>query len=196
MEETWKTIPSNDGYEVSNMGNVRSKDRWVKNTGIKAGGYFQKGKTLKICMAKNGYCVVNLGRNRTQYIHRLVCTAFIGEIRNQMTVNHKDGNKQNNRADNLEILTYQENHLHAFHTLHRKPSCLGKNNNGASKPVSQIKDGKIVANYPSAREAERRTGISYRAISACCNGDKKHAGGFEWKFEKTIISGEFSHENS
>lgn len=182
MEEIWKTISSNENYEVSNLGNVRSKDRWVKNTGSKAGGYFQKGKTLKLCIAKNGYSVVNIGKFRTQYVHRLVCVAFIGEIHYKMTVNHKDGNKQNNRADNLEIMTYQENHLHAFHTLRRKPSCLGKNNTGPSKPVCQIKEGNVIAIFPSAREAERMTGIPYRAISACCHGYKDNAGGYKWKF--------------
>ena len=58
---------------------------------------------------KNGwYFTVNLfdcdGKRRTERIHRLVAKAFIGEIPKGYHIHHKDGNKQNNRLDNLEII--------------------------------------------------------------------------------------------
>ena len=101
-----------------------------------------------------------------------------------MTVNHKDGNKENNCVENLEILTYSENHLHAFKELKRKPSNLGVLNNKVSKTVYQYDiNGILIAKYPSAREAERVSGINHKDISSCCNGKRKTAGGFIWKFK-------------
>lgn len=185
MSETWRPIKGKEGqYEVSALGNVRSLDRTVNNP--VNGRYRVPGKTLKLCHAKNGYTVVNLGR-KTHYVHRLVCEAFIGAIPNGMTVNHKDGNKANNRASNLEVVTYSENHLHAFHVLHRRPTNLGKHNTNASKAVAQVKGDTILAIYPSAREAERQTEICHKGISACCHGKAKTAGGYGWVFQ-TIIA--------
>lgn len=182
MNEEWRPIKGlEDAYEVSNLGRVRSLDRFVRNPGNRSGGCRQKGKTLKACAAKNGYCVVNVGRSRTQYVHRLVTEAFIGKIPHGMTVNHKDGNKNNNNVENLEIVTYSENHLHAFRELGRTPTCKDKTNTSASKPVEQLSDGKVVATFPSAREAERQTGVSFKGISACCHGRAYTAGGYEWR---------------
>ena len=176
-------------YEVSSLGNIRSIKRYITNRGTRGGGYILNGKQLKVCRANNGYYVVNLGHNKTQLVHRLVCEAFIGKIPKGMTVNHKDGNKANNRVENLEILSYRDNHLHAFRVLYRRPTCLGKLNTNASKPVQQIKKNGDIIIYPSAREAERQTGIRYKYISACCHGKLKSAGGYEWRFAKAAILG-------
>lgn len=52
-----------------------------------------------------------------------------------------------------------------------------------SKPVLQFTlDGEFIKTYPSAKEAERQTGINRTSISYCCNGKLKTAGGFIWKF--------------
>lgn len=180
MEEIWKPIAGYENrYEVSSLGKIRSVNRYITNKGLKGRGYTLNGKQLKVCKANNEYYVVNLGR-KTHFVHRLVCEAFIGAIPKGMTVNHKDGNKANNRAENLEILSYKDNHLHAFRVLHRRPTCLGRLNTNASKPVQQIKNGDIITIYPSAREAERQTGIRYKSISACCHGKTKSAGGYAW----------------
>lgn len=185
MKEIWRPIKGLEGeYEASNFGRVRSLDRFVKNPGNPNGGYIQHGRLLTVCTAKNGYRVVNVGKRRaTQYVHRLVATAFIGEIPHGMTINHKDGDKGNNRVENLEIVTYSENHLHAFRVLHRTPTYLGKTNTNVSKAVVQQKNGIPIAEYPSAREAERQTGVGFKGISACCHGKAKSAGGYGWTFK-------------
>lgn len=183
MKEIWKDIPSYEGkYQASNSGKIRSLDRVIFNKGCN-GRQHINGKILAISVAKNGYCVVNLGHGKQQYVHRLICNTFIGKIPYKMTVNHKDGNKTNNNIKNLEILSYQENHLHAYRVLHRKPTCLGKLNTNASKAVYQYNGDKIIATYPSAREAERRTGVSYKHISLCCKGERKTTGGYRWSFK-------------
>lgn len=157
MKEEWKPIKGLESeYAVSDLGRVRSLDRFVTNPGNPAGGYSQRGQMLKVCTAKNGYSVVNIGRDRTTYVHRLVAEAFIGEIPHRLTVNHIDGDKSNNSVANLEIVTYSDNHRHAFRVLGRIPTCKGKTNTSASKPVEQLKDGMVVATFPSAREGNDR----------------------------------------
>ena len=116
MEEIWKPIAGYENrYEVSSLGKIRSVNRYITNKGLKGRGYTLNGKQLKVCKANNGYYVVNLGR-KTHFVHRLVCEAFIGTIPKGMTVNHKDGNKANNRAENLEWLTIGDNIRHGFKT--------------------------------------------------------------------------------
>ena len=67
-------------------------------------------------------------------------------------------------------------------------SLIGKkygrqNGLNSSKPVKQLTlDGKIVNIFPSAREASRQLGISYKVISKCCNNQLKTYKGFVWKF--------------
>ena len=181
MKEEWKPIKGLESeYAVSDLGRVRSLDRFVTNPGNPAGGYSQRGQMLKVCTAKNGYSVVNIGRDRTTYVHRLVAEAFIGEIPHGLTVNHIDGDKSNNSVANLEIVTYSETHRHAFRELGHIPTCKGKTNTNASKPVEQLKDGMVVATFPSAREAERQTGVPFKCISACCHGKAHTAGGYGW----------------
>jgi len=104
MEEIWKDIKGFEGrYLISNHGRVKSM-------------YFQKSKNKKeyICNQKcnkKGYLRVSLPNVGSCYIHRLVAAAFIGDVSN-LTVNHKDFNKENNHVSNLEIITSEQNSLH------------------------------------------------------------------------------------
>lgn len=182
MIEIWKPLPKYEKlYEISNMGRVRSLDAMIFNKGNNQ-HCKKKGQILKLCEAKNGYMVVNIKRT-TKYVHRLVAKAFIDSIPPKMTINHKDGNKTNNKVSNLEIVSYSDNHLHAFEILKRKPTCLGKTNTNVSKPVRQIDSkGNKINDYPSAREAERQTGISHKNISQCCHKERLYAKGYQWEF--------------
>jgi hypothetical protein len=77
------------------------------------------GKLLTPCKSANGYMIVGLhqnGKRVNQLVHRLVAEAFIGKIENGLEVNHKDGDKLNNRVENLEIVTKSENCKHAIKT--------------------------------------------------------------------------------
>lgn len=111
----WKPILGYEGlYEVSDKGQVRSVDR-VNHLGSK-----HKGRILRERTIPNGYVAVALTKEgkQTQYsIHRLVAIAFYGEPTDKdMQVNHKDGNKKNNVASNLEWVTRVENMRHAHDT--------------------------------------------------------------------------------
>lgn len=116
-EETWRPVLGYEGeYEVSNRGRVRSLDR---NINYRNGQSRRvKGKILTHTLNR-GYPSVTLWRNQSQVckkIHRLVSEAFIENPSNKTQVNHKDGNKTNNYAENLEWVTPKENQRHAFKT--------------------------------------------------------------------------------
>lgn len=124
-----------------------------------------------------GYKVVKL-RNKNKVVtckvHRLVALTFIPNPENKPQVNHKDGNKLNNNVDNLEWVTASENIKHAK-SLGLQQECYNR------VKVNQIKDGKIIATYPSLKQAEIETGIGWTGISAVIRGLRKSAGGYYWE---------------
>lgn len=106
--EQWKIIPEANGkYEVSNLGQIR-------NVGyLDSIGRYHAPKVIKQGEKSNGYMICALGRSiKNKYVHRLVARAFIYTPDTSLHINHKDGNKQNNRADNLEWVTRSQNDLH------------------------------------------------------------------------------------
>lgn len=114
MKEIWKDIENWKGYQVSNLGNVRSfRER---------GGHHILKEPHQIAFQHNnprGYLTVGLGKGNVKAcVHRLVASAFIPNPENKPQVNHKDGNKHNNHVSNLEWVTHQENIIHAFRVLH------------------------------------------------------------------------------
>ena len=113
--EIWKDIEEFKGlYQVSNLGRVRSIDRLITyRTGTKR---LTKGTILTIGQNKLGYQQVSLSKNDKMYsrrVHRLVANAFIENTKNYKEVNHIDGNKKNNKVENLEWCNRSQNMQHA-----------------------------------------------------------------------------------
>ncbi len=125
MTEIWKETKYR-GYEVSNYGQVRSffssfkyqtlgdKPRILKPQ--KTGR--QSGKS------PSRYLTVGVGPKKMEYVHRLVMETFTENTLDKPTINHKDGDKGNNRLNNLEWATYAENHQHAYKIGLRTPKKL------------------------------------------------------------------------
>jgi len=113
MEELWKEIKGYKGYEVSNLGRIKSNDMIAnsKNNSTQ----IRKGRILKLKNESNGYQRVMLKQGRsTLLVHRLVALAFIKNQEKKPHLNHKDGNKQNNLVENLEWVTPKENVIHSW----------------------------------------------------------------------------------
>ena len=111
-----KKIHGFSNYEISKCGRVFSNRR-KHNQSNK---YDEKEIELKIQYIDDSYAILGLvddnGRSRMKSVHRLVAEAFIENPEKKRTVNHKDGDKHNNVASNLEWATYQENSQHACDT--------------------------------------------------------------------------------
>ncbi len=118
MQETWKDIPGYEKmYQASNLGRIRSLDRYVKGNKNKLRLY--PGSILKGTPDKDGYLKLSLSKENKQIsfgIGRLVAKTFLENINNFKEINHKDGNKQNNSIDNLEWCTRSQNEKHAYDT--------------------------------------------------------------------------------
>ena len=113
--EIWRDIKGYEGYyRVSNLGEVKSTDRKVERTD-KQIRYF-KEKIISPYISKCGYQRLALNKNNEQKlfkVSRIVATAFILNPYNYPQVNHKDGNKLNDKADNLEWVNNKMNYIHA-----------------------------------------------------------------------------------
>ena len=156
--EHWKAIAGFEGlYEVSDLGRVKS---------LKYG----KEKILKPW--KDTYCYLKVslrkdGHIKHLFVHRLVADAFIQNPNNLETVNHRDEDKTNNVASNLEWMSREDN---IIYSQARQVQMFDKSTS------------ELLATFPSLIEAERVTGIYHSSISYCCNGNRKSAGGYVWKY--------------
>lgn len=94
-------------------------DYFVSKLGEVISTKYGKSRILKQSDNSTGYLHVSLGYNNTKYVHRLVAKQFIPNPENKSQVNHKNGNKKDNRVENLEWSTAKENQKHSFTILGR-----------------------------------------------------------------------------
>ena len=165
MEEIWKDIKGYEGlYMISNLGRIRNYKKLILKP--------QRS-------GKSPYFMVVLYKNhipRRYTIHRLVATHFIPNPDNLPIINHKDEDKLNNNAENLEWCTYKYN-LEYGKAKEKMINTNRKHSN--NKSVLCIETGII---YESTREAERQTGIYHSEITKVCKGTRKSVHNLHWKY--------------
>jgi len=140
--DDWKDVYGYEGmYQVSRDGLVRSL---ITN------------KVLARCEYQPRRFCVSLhkdGKGKTARIHRLVASAFIGEIPEGMDVNHINGDSGDNRASNLEIVTHSQNVIHRYYVLKQQVrEVLATNARSGEQTL-----------FGSIKQA-RRNGFSYKSI--------------------------------
>ena len=178
QDEQWKPCPGYEGiYEVSSTGKVRR----VCTTRGSGAGYVLKG-----LIDGHGYRTYTLRKNgvfRSEKAHRLVCEAFVPwRTEERRFVNHKNGNKQDNRAANLEWVTHRENIRHAY-------DCglvAMENRKGAKHPKARAvcrvaKDGSCVV-FETIKEACAATpGARRDRVWMALTGRLQSHAGFVWR---------------
>lgn len=184
MEEVWKDIEGYEElYQISNLGRTKSLGRTIERTGPKGNKFYRTyPEKILICHKDlKGYYRTNLalnGRNTTVKIHRLVAQAFIPNPENKPQVNHINGNKKDNRVENLEWTTNNENMKHAYNT-----GLFDDRDMKHRKKVGQYtKEGKLIKEWNSIKEIEDVIGFFATNITACCKGKAKSLKGYIWKY--------------
>ena len=197
MEEIWRDVKGYEGlYQVSNLGRVKSLERFIKTRKNKNGmnGYIHKQESIRIPTKDyKGYLRLNLykeGKQKPFRVHRLVAQAFIPNPNNLPQVNHKDENKENNCITNLEWCTNEYNHNYG--TRNKR---VAEKQKGRKIPFEQIKNkiavlqinkdtNEVIRKYDSIKEAQICCGVKthYSHIGECCKGERKTAYGFKWRY--------------
>lgn len=109
------------------------------------------------------------GHQHTVFIHRLVAMAFILNLDGKPQVNHKNGNKADNRVENLEWCTNLENRRHRSEVL---------GHYGRRTPVRCVETGEV---FETTLDASKQKNVSRSNIQYCIKGKRKTAGGFHWE---------------
>ena len=173
--ENWKVVEgTNEALEVSDLGRVRSNLR--------------DGRILKTQKDKKGYHRLRMTINRRRYsfkVHRLVAQAFVPNPNNNPQVNHKDGNKSNNSASNLEWVSNKENVHHAIE------NGLWEEVFKASQKTNQARMKVVVATninsleqfeFRSVADAERAIGT--RHVVDVIKGKRMQAKGYTFAYKE------------
>lgn len=164
----WKKIKEFPNYSVSDEGEVRND---------------LSGRMLTIFNNSSGYKVVHISSDKskkTVRVHRLVAQAFIANPQKKSCVNHINGNRGDNRVENLEWCTHSENNAHSYRVLNRQSShAITAMTVAKFKPVLCVETNKI---YESIKEAARQTGALKGNISHCLSNKRNTAGGYHWRY--------------
>lgn len=179
MQEEWRDIAGFEGkYQVSNFGRVRSLDRLVrrKDAHGRYAMFKYKGRIIKTVKTSQGYMVAPLGRhNPCVRVHQLVAKTFIPKVPGKDMINHIDGDRTNNRTDNLEWCTNQENQLHASHVLGHKQGAY------QNKPVRCVETGEVFENSFRAANDIKYVAGNIR-MAANPKNPRKTCMGYHWEF--------------
>lgn len=183
ITEVWRSVDGFNGvFEISNLGRLKR----VVNSKNMPDNNILKGE-----ITKHGYRQYHMKVNnvsKKEKAHRLVAKAFLENKDNLPHVNHKDGNKLNNRVDNLEWCDPAYNNRHALETGLRKIDMVQVRNMHKTMAEKQKKrvgqyslDGQLIREYESLKDTEEYFANSTN-IGCVCRGIRKTAYGYLWKY--------------
>lgn len=117
--EIWRSVPNFENvYEVSNKGRIKSLKRASRKL-PHGSPFFTQDMIMKLSHNGSGYLKVTLKQPATKVyknllVHRLVAQAFLQNPQSLREVNHLDGDKKNNKIENLAWVSSRENKIHAI----------------------------------------------------------------------------------
>jgi len=202
VQEVWQNVKEYEGlYQISNIGRIKST--------------LSGDIILKQSNRGNGYlcvCLYKRGVRKMCSVHRLVAESFLEECAGKKHVNHKDGDKQNNHAGNLEFCTQKENINYNFKVLNHKGPRLGcKASKSTLEKMSAANKGKLLSVetkrkmslsrsgsnnwkskkiicverekiYDTITNASKDLNVSAGNIASVCRKERKTAGGYHWDY--------------
>lgn len=182
--EEWRIFPLCADYKVSNTGRIiRIPKIYIHRSGRED---LLPERELCQLTTPRRYKRVQLsidGVKDKWLVHRIVGITFIPNPENKPQINHKNGVRHDNRVSNLEWATNQENNLHAFRELGRKPSCPQTGKSGSMHHAAKrVYCPTLSIYFGSAREAARELGIVQGRISHVCTGKQNHTSGLVFKY--------------
>lgn len=172
--EIWKEIPQEitlgkNNYFVSNKG--RFKNNRGKIMDLKISGHY-----ITVSFRNND-------KTKTYQLHRIIAELFVEKTENKLFVNHIDGNKENNWAENLEWVTKSENTKHAYENGLIKKT---------TRKINQYdKEGNFIAHFESITSASIKLKLDSSSIGHVCAKDRpgsNSCGGFVFKYADKYVT--------
>lgn len=180
--EEWKPVKDfEDLYMISNMGRLCSigGDRPIKNGQIRHYNWY-----IHAVYLTNGYdkhTLYSKNKERTVLTHRLVAETFIPNPENKSQVDHIDGNKLNNCANNLRWVTPSENCLNP-NTKPKHTARVGNRPTNQDIPVVAISlEDNSILEFDRIR-ATKDSGFQPSNVSRCCKGKTSQYKGYKWMY--------------
>lgn len=183
IEEEWRPVRGFEDYaEVSNLGQIHKFKRVIYFGTNHHSKRIQEEEWTYGYVGGNGYLYASIG-NKKFRVNRLVYMTFVGDIPDDIEVNHLDENKHNNRLDNLNLLSHGDNVRYGT-GIARMTAAL-TNHPQRSKIVQALDPTtmEVVYEFPSMAEAQRQ-GFKQSTVSKCCNGKRKTHKGLIWRYSE------------
>lgn len=200
QEEIWMPIEGYEGlYEVSNTQKVRSVDRILNHP---TGKCLVKSKHKKLQISNKGYYCLSLfkdGKGKVHLLHRLIAKAFIPNPNNLPEIDHINGNRKDNRIENLRWTTRKGNmnnpvtksRMSKYYSdkdwimAKIQKGIINKSKTAPKKVYQYSLDGVFLKEYETTIIAEKETGVKKELITMSCReSGKRQAKGFLWTYER------------